>query len=222
MRLLRLVALDKSRAMQKFRITWLRKGDANTNIFHLMANIRKQRNFIHLLQADENIALNQNEKQEAVYSHFQNHIGTHVPRSCLINLPSLEWHPKDLSHLELSFSEEELRKVIAETQKEKPPGPDGFIGLFFNHCWKIIKEDVINATNQFYCLNQQGLQFLNQAYVVLIPKKDNPRVVSDFRPIRLIHSFVKIISKLLTNKLALELEGLISVNQTAFIKKKYT
>jgi hypothetical protein len=78
---------------------------------------------------------------------------------------------------------------------------------------------VLNATNQFYCLNQ-GLQFLNQAYVVLIPKKDNPRVVSDYRPISLTHSFTKIISKLLANRLAPVLDSLISTNQTAFIKKR--
>jgi hypothetical protein len=106
-----------------------------------------------------------------------------------------------------------------EAPKEKGPGPDGFIGIFFSHCWDIIKIDLINAVNQFYCRNQQGLQFLNQAYVILIPKKDNPKLVSDFRPISLTHNFAKLISKLLANRLAPELEDLISVNQSAFIKK---
>jgi hypothetical protein len=79
---------------------------------------------------------------------------------------------------------------------------------------------MLNAVNQFYCLNQQGLQFLNQAYVVLIPNKDNPRTVLDYRPISLIHSFAKVISKLLANRLAPELEKLVSINQITFIKKK--
>jgi hypothetical protein len=55
--------------------------------------------------------------------------------------------------------------------------------------------------------------------VVLISKKENPIKVSDYRPISLSHSFAKIITKLLANRLAPELEHLISVNQTAFIKK---
>lgn len=104
--------------------------------------------------------------------------------------------------------------------KERAPGPDGFIGAFFTTCWVIIKEDVIQAINQFYEMNQQGLHYLNQALVVLIPKKENPTSVSDYRPISLIHSFAKIISKLLVNRLSLELEHLISINQTAFIKKR--
>jgi hypothetical protein len=101
---------------------------------HLMANIRKQRNYIHSLQIDGNKALSQSDKQKAVYSHFQNHIGTHVPRSCLLNRYSLDWNPHELSHLELPFSEEELKKVVVEAPKEKAPWSDDFISLFFYHC----------------------------------------------------------------------------------------
>jgi hypothetical protein len=44
--------------------------------------------------------------------------------------------------------------------------------------------------------------------------------MSDFRPISLTHSFVKIITKMLANKLAPSLDSLISYNQTSFIKKR--
>jgi hypothetical protein len=76
------------------------------------------------------------------------------------------------------------------------------------------------AVGQFYILNQQGLHLLNQAHVVLIPKIPNATRVKDFRPISLIHSFTKLISKLLANRLAPELSKLISYNQNAFIKKR--
>jgi hypothetical protein len=152
-RLLGLAAVEKNRARQKSRITRLRKGDANTKYFHLMANLRKQKNHILALQVGDTMVISQNEKQEVVYSHFQSHIGTHVPRSCFLNLDSLEWQPKDLSHLECAFTKEEIKKVVLETPKEKAPGPDGFIELFFSSCWDIIKDDLIRAVNQFYHLN---------------------------------------------------------------------
>jgi hypothetical protein len=104
--------------------------------------------------------------------------------------------------------------------KEKAPGPDGHIGIFFNECWSLIKEDTLAAINQFYNMNQQDLHFLNQATVVLIPKKSQPERVTDFRPVSLIHSFAKLLSKILANRLAPELKNLISHSQNAFIKKR--
>jgi hypothetical protein len=51
----------------------------------------------------------------------------------------LGWLPKDLSHFDLPFSEEEIQKVIMEAPKEKAPDLDGFIVLFFSSYWGIIK-----------------------------------------------------------------------------------
>jgi hypothetical protein len=138
--------VEKSRAKKKkSRITWPKKGETNTRYFHLMANLRKQRNFVHALQGRDSIACSKKEKEEMVYKHFHDHIGTHVPRSCLLNLPDLGWQPRDLSHLDLPFSYEDIKETIMEAPNEKAPGPDGFIGLFFSHCWEIIKEDVTSV-----------------------------------------------------------------------------
>jgi hypothetical protein len=70
----------------------------------------------------------------------------------------------------------------------------------------------MRAVDQFYILNQQGLHFLNQAFVVLIPKKENPQRVTNFRAISLTHNFAKIITKVLANRLEPELDSLISIN----------
>jgi hypothetical protein len=56
--------------------------------------------------------------------------------------------------------------------------------------------------------------------VVLVPKKQDPHKVSDYRPISLTHFFAKIMTKLMANRLALELHKLISINQTIFIKRR--
>jgi retron-type reverse transcriptase len=69
-------------------------------------------------------------------------------------------------------------------------------------------------------MNQQDLHFLNQALVVLIPKKKDPSHVKDYRPISLTHSFAKLISKLIANRLGPQLDTLISVNQAVFIRKR--
>jgi hypothetical protein len=87
-------------------------------------------------------------------------------------------------------------------------------------CWDIIKEELMRAVNQFFSMNQQGMHFLNQAFIVLIPKKQCPQQVSNYRPISLTHSFAKLITKILANRLGPELDYLISNNQTAFVRRR--
>jgi hypothetical protein len=43
----------------------------------------------------------------------------------------------------------------------------------------------------------------------------------DFRPISLIHSFAKLVTKILVNRLASRLEDMVSTNQSAFIKGRF-
>lgn len=56
------------------------------------------------------------------------------------------------------------------------------------------------------------LHLLNSAYIVLIPKKEEATADSDFRPISLVHSFAKLITKILANRLAPFLGRLVSPN----------
>ena len=51
-------------------------------------------------------------------------------------------------------------------------------------------------------------------------KKDGAESISDFRPISLIHSFAKIVAKVLAMRLAPHMNSLISKSQSAFIKRR--
>jgi hypothetical protein len=139
-----------------------------------------------------------------------------LQRKHTLNYAELNWQPQQLSHLDLPFSEQEVESVIKAMPKQKAPGPDDFIGALFSQCWSIIKADCMDDVQQFYSKNQHGLYFLNQALVVLIPKKPNVEKIIEFRPI---HSSAKLISKILANRLATELKKIISYSQNAFIKK---
>jgi hypothetical protein len=53
---------------------------------------------------------------------------------------------------------------------------------------------------------------------VLIPKKADALSARDFQPISLIHSFAKLVTKLLANRLGPHLQKLVAANQSAFVK----
>jgi hypothetical protein len=62
---------------------------------------------------------------------------------------------------------------------------------------------------------------LNSTYITMIPKKDGAEMVKDFRPISLVHSFAKLITKILANRLARRLNEIVSPNKSAFIKGRF-
>jgi hypothetical protein len=62
-----------------------------------------------------------------------------------------------------------------------------------------------------------GLRLLNAAFITLIPKKNVVLAAKDVRPINLVHSFGKLLTKILANRVAPILDSLISTNQSAFI-----
>lgn len=61
---------------------------------------------------------------------------------------------------------------------------------------------------------------MNTASVVLLPKNEAPTSVKEFRPISLIHSFAKLITKILVIRLSKHIDSLISISQSAFIKRR--
>jgi hypothetical protein len=62
---------------------------------------------------------------------------------------------------------------------------------------------------------------LNDALLILLPKKANAATMRNFRPISLIHIIGKLFSKVLASRLATHLDTLISINQSAFVKGRY-
>lgn len=47
-------------------------------------------------------------------------------------------------------SEEEIHKAIFSLNRDNATGPNGFDLIFYQTFWKLIKEDVVRATMQFF------------------------------------------------------------------------
>ena len=57
---------------------------------------------------------------------------------------------------------------------------------------------------------------LNASFLSLIPKKNNALNIKDFRPISLVGSVYKLLSKILANRLRQVMDNLISKSQNSF------
>jgi hypothetical protein len=123
------------------------------------------------------------------------------------------------AQLDVPFSDEEIDDIIKDLPNDKSPGPDGFNNECFKNCWSIIGPDVKDMIRAFYEGNI-NLESINSSYITLIPKIDTPLLPGDFRPISLLNIVLKIITKLLANRLQKIILQLVHKNQYGFLKQR--
>jgi len=219
---LALSSLQRTIARSRSRISWLSEGDANTALFHAHARHRKRKNFISKLISDDGVVLTKHEdKEHNIFAFYNNLLGRSIDREVTVNLTELDMPNLDRSELEAPFSVEEVWKTINSLPSDKAPGPDGFTGKFYKVCWPIIKLDIMAAISAVWSRKFANFELLNSAFITLLPKKEDAISIKEYRPISLVHSFAKLITKILANRLAASLNQLVSTNQSAFIKGRF-
>ena len=210
-----MTALEKLRAKQQSMLSSIRAAEANTKLFYIQVNGRRRKNFIRQLHTNNGIMHTHEEKANCILQHFSSRLGIQESREV-----TLDWEQIQLSRHDLQHLEAELLSVVQNIASDKAPGPDGFIGAFYKASWETIKLDLLAAANFFFNCHDQHFNLLNNAHIVLLPKKEDAKTVGDFRPISLSNSIVKLISKLLATRLTADLDDLVSRAQSAFIKKR--
>lgn len=201
---------------QKSRLRWLKEGDKNTSFFHSICRARQSRKSINSLVVYGQLVMDPTAIKLAIIDHFKSFFAKEDksrPTLRCSNLPKLS--RAEATELEVPFSEEEIWEVIKSCDGNRAPGPDGFNLAFFKHFWPVIKEDVIRFFAEFHETGRL-VRGLNAAFICLIPKQNQPESVVDYRPINLIGSAYKLISKVLAARLKLVMPKLLTPNQFAF------
>nr|GFB18103.1 RNA-directed DNA polymerase, eukaryota [Tanacetum cinerariifolium] len=126
---------------------------------------------------------------------------------------------EQVSDLEASVSDEEIRKAVWGCGENKSPGPDGFTFEFFSKFWTVVGSDFCIAVKWFF---EHGFfaTGCNYSFVTLIPKTLDPKLVSEFRPFSLIGSLYKVVTKILATRLSFVISDLISNVQTTFLPNR--
>lgn len=130
-KLLGLAAVEKLRLRQQSRLTWIKATDACSSLFFLGANGRKRKNHIQCLHTPVGQLHNHQDKAKAIYDHFSQAFGEPPERRHTLDWDRIGLPRHQLQHLEVPFTEDETREVITNLPGEKAPGPDGYIGIFF-------------------------------------------------------------------------------------------
>jgi hypothetical protein len=157
---------------------------------------------------------------QAIHDHFSGVFGTASDSGVTLDFVALGIQPRALAEQEAAISTDEVWSAIKSMPADRAPGPDGLIGMFYKTAWPLIQDEFMEAIAAFCFGNTSAFAKLNTALVVLIPKRVGAIAPADFRPITMIHSFAKIISKVLATRLAPRLHEIVDVNQNAFIRSR--
>jgi hypothetical protein len=176
-----------------------------------------------MLINEEHVEISDHDGKAALlWTTFKERMGQSDKTSMKFNLREMYGQSLDaesLASLESPFSEKQIQDVIDDLPNDKSPGPDGFNNEFIKSCWSIIAKDVKELIQDFYD-EKVALESINSSYITLIHRGDNTVSTNDFRPISLLNSVLKIITKLLANRLQKVILKLVHNNQYGFLKKR--
>jgi hypothetical protein len=207
----------KQMAREKF----INEGDENSRYFHLIAKGKKRRVKILSLVHEENIVSADDDINKVATNFYKDLFGPSPASS--INMSNFHMNrlsEEDRILLTAPFTIEEIKLVVFSLKHNSAPGPDGIPAEFFQDFWELIHIELWNLFKDFYD-GVLDIKRLNFGLVTLIPKVDNPTDMQNFRPICLLNVCYKIITKVLTNRLASCITKVISIHQYGFIKGRY-
>nr|GFB14596.1 RNA-directed DNA polymerase, eukaryota, reverse transcriptase zinc-binding domain protein [Tanacetum cinerariifolium] len=119
----------------------------------------------------------------------------------------------------MPIDSDEIRSAVWACGENKSPGPDGFTFEFFRRFWDVIGPDFCLAVKWFFVHNSFA-KGCNSSFIAPIPKIMDSKFINDYRPISLIGSLYKVVTKILAIRLSSVLDGLILEVQSAFLPNR--
>jgi len=137
----------------------------------------------------------------------------------LDNVEFKEISESDNSFLTGPFDEKEIKDAIWNCDSHKSPGPDGVTFSFIKKYWGLLNKEV-SGTLKFFHREGKIPKDCNASFLTLIPKSENPQSLEEYRPISLVGCMLKILTKVLSNRIKKVIEKVIDGSQPAFLSNR--
>ncbi|XP_026400458.1 uncharacterized protein LOC113296366 [Papaver somniferum] len=172
---------------QKSRNKWLLEGASNTSFFHANIRMRRSSNMISELVDDNGAVITDcNQIRDYTISFFESKFnGDELPiDEELFNYDHNIISVEDSQRMDEIPTMEEIKNAVFDLGADSAPGPDGFSGCFYRHCWDVVQYDLVRAIT--YCWQRQIIPHgANSSLIILLAKVRGANTLRNFRPIGL-------------------------------------
>ncbi|KAL8094943.1 hypothetical protein AgCh_036452 [Apium graveolens] len=203
---------------QRSKQLWLQSGDKNTKYFHASCNSRRRTNQIHKLRNEEGDWVDwQSGLDDLITTYYQTLFkASHTVLDEVVNCMPTTITEEQNMDLIMPIAEKGVKAALFQMHPDKAPGPDGMTPTFFQKHWYVMGNHIIELTRYFF---ETGdiLEGLNKMNIVLVPKKKDPFTITELCPIALCNVLMKVITKVLANRLKEVLNMVVSDTQSAFM-----
>jgi hypothetical protein len=163
--------------------------------------VEKRKSQIISLEHDGLVIEGDDNLQKHAYEYYADLFGPPIEYEVQIDPSLWEGIPmvsdEENSWLCRPFTEKEIKEALDLMKRNKAAGPDKIPIEFYQGCWKIIKNDILQLFDDFYN-KKVDISRLNYGIITLLPKIKEASKIQQFRPICLLNCLYKLITKTLT------------------------
>ncbi|KAL3697349.1 hypothetical protein R1sor_011425 [Riccia sorocarpa] len=207
------------------QMRWMKEGDAPSKFFFTLLRIKRQKEGIFSLDAEDGRRL---ESQEEILQELHRYY-TNLYRQEEVSTVSEAKRREVLGGITKKVTgaqntwlstrpdSEEIQKTVAFLKNEKAPGADGMTAEMVKVIWEHSQQDVIEFIHTFWETEILSWKQLT-GVIKLIPKEGDRLKIKNWRPLQMLNLGYKIISKILANRLREVAGDFIDMEQKGFLK----
>jgi len=172
-----------------------------------IGSIRDARNELHTTQA---------EISRTFLEDLTHRFETHNPDEAAKNhiLEHITRRITDIDNIALlqPITKEELRTAVHNSPTNKSPGIDGISSDLYRHTWPLLHTDLLAVLNTMFTECRTAPQ-QTAGIIVNIPKKSAPTRTSDYRSLTLINADVKLLARVIANRMKMTISSTLHCSQ---------
>jgi len=156
---------------QRSRQLWCKLRNRNTKFFHLIANFRRAKSQIMMINHKGAELRSLPEIKYVVVDYFYNLYKALIGKKAKMGPVGFKRLNSKLSlRLERDVTLDEIKRCVWDCDGSKSPGPDGFNFKFYKLAWDFIAEDLLDLITVFFRTGSMP-KGVNLSYITLVPKK---------------------------------------------------